>query len=123
MASLGQHFTPEFLGRLDKIITFEPLQPQVMEQIAKKYLDQLTARAAQTGLQLMVAPELAAVLCAGCKGREGARQLRRTVQSRVEGPLAEYLLRCSRRPGKVKVMEENGEICFRSPNSRTDVQK
>ena len=38
-------------------------------------------------------------------------------------PLAEYLLRCSRRPGKVKVLAENGEICFRAQNSRTDVQK
>ena len=94
-----------------------------MEAIARKYLDQLTARAAQTGLQLTVAPELAAWLCRDCRGRDGARQLRRAVQSRVEGPLAEYLLRCSRRPGKLRILEEKGEIRFLSQNNRTDVQK
>ena len=122
-ASLKQHFTPEFLGRLDKIITFDPLEGAVLEAIAQKYLDQLAARAAQTGLQLTIGPELAGSLCSGCRAREGARQLRRAVQSRVEGPLAEYLLRCSRRPGKLRVAEENGEICFRTANNRTDVQK
>ena len=122
-ATLKQHFTPEFLGRLDKIITFDPLEGAVLEAIAQKYLDQLAARAAQTGLQLTIGPELAGSLCSGCRAREGARQLRRAVQSRVEGPLAEYLLRCSRRPGKLRVAEENGEICFRTANNRTDVQK
>ena len=123
LSALRQHFTPEFLGRLDRIVAFEALEGQVMEAIARKYLDQLTARAAQTGLQLTVAPELAAWLCRDCRGRDGARQLRRAVQSRVEGPLAEYLLRCSRRPGKLRILEEKGEIRFLSQNNRTDVQK
>ncbi len=123
LAALRQHFTPEFLGRMDHVITFEPLEEKVLEAIARKYLDQLTARAAQTGLQLFIAPELAAVLCRDCRGREGARQLRRTVQSKVEGPLAEYLLRCARRPAKLRVTEENGEICFQTQHNRTDVQK
>ena len=120
---LRQHFTPEFLGRVDHIVPFEALEGQVMEAIAKKYLDQLTDRAAQTGLQLFVAPELARWLCRDCRGWEGARQLRRLVQSKVEGPLAEYLLRSPRRPGKLRVTEENGEICFQTQYNRTDVQK
>ena len=123
MAVLRQHFTPEFLGRLDRTIAFEPLEGQVLEAIAGKYLEQLAARAAQTGLQLTVAPELAACLCHGCRSRDGARQLRRIVQSKVEGPLAEYLLRCPRRPGKLRVLEEKGEICFQTQYNRTDVQK
>ena len=122
-AALRQHFTPEFLGRLDRVIAFEPLEGKVMEAIAGKYLNQLTVRAAQTGLQLAVAPELAAWLCRGCRGRDGARQLRRVVQSKVEGPLAEYLLRSPRRPGKLRILEEKGEICFQTQHNRTDVQK
>ena len=123
LAVLRQHFTPEFLGRVDHIIAFEALEGGVLESIAGKYLDQLRQRAAQTGLQLSYAPELAGVLCRSCRGREGARQLRRIVQSRVEGPLAEYLLRCVRRPGKLRISEENGEICFQTQYNRTDVQK
>ena len=123
LAALRQHFTPEFLGRIDHIISFSALEGCVLEKIARKYLDQLVHRAAQTGLQLTIAPELAGTLCAGCRGREGARQLRRIVQSRVEGPLAEYLLRCPRRPGRLRIMEEKGEICFQTQHNRTDVQK
>jgi ATP-dependent Clp protease ATP-binding subunit ClpC len=123
LGALRQHFTPEFLGRVDQTVAFDALEGAVLESIAGKYLEQLRLRAAQTGLQISYAPELAGDLCRSCRGREGARQLRRIVQSRVEGPLAEYLLRCPRRPGKLRISEEKGEICFHTANTRTDVQK
>ena len=119
---LRQHFTPEFLGRIDHIIRFEGLSETVLEQIAEKYLRQLCQRAARTGLNLQVAPGLSGYLRQQCRGREGARALRRLVQSKVEGPLAEYLLRTGRKPGKLWITEKNGEICFQT-NNRTDVQK
>ena len=121
-AVLRQHFTPEFLGRVDHIIRFQPLTEPVLNSIAQKYLDQLGLRAARTGLTLQFAPGLDGYLAAQCRGREGARALRRLVQSRVEGPLAEYLLRSSRKPGKLWVAVKDGEICFQA-NIRTDVQK
>ena len=83
-----------------------------MEAIAWKYLRQLQERAALTGTQLLYPQELAAGLCAHCKGKDGARQLRRLVQNEVEGPLAAFLLRCSRRPAKVQLKLLNGEVCF-----------
>ncbi len=122
LAVLRQHFTPEFLGRIDHIIRFEALTDPVLEQIAAKYLQQLTMRAARTGLTLQIAPELSGYLRQHCRGREGARALRRLVQTKVEGPLAEYLLRSTRKPGKLWISEKNGEICFQT-NNRTDVQK
>ena len=121
-AVLRQHFTPEFLGRVDHIIRFQPLTEPVLNSIAQKYLEQLGLRAARTGLTLQFAPGLDGYLAAQCRGREGARALRRLVQSRVEGPLAEYLLRSSRKPGKLWVAVKDGEICFQA-NIRTDVQK
>ena len=122
LAALRQHFTPEFLGRVDHIIRFENLTEPVLDAIAGKYLDQLGARAARTGLNLRFEPELSAYLRGLCGRREGARALRRLVQSKVEGPLAEYLLRSTRKPGKLLVAVKNGEICFQT-NIRTDVQK
>ena len=122
MAVLRQHFTPEFLGRIDHIVRFESLTEPVLENITGKYLEQLRLRAARTGLSLYFAPELTGYLRSQCRSREGARALRRIVQSRVEGPLAEYLLRSTRKPGKLLVSEKNGEICFQT-NIRTDVQK
>ncbi len=110
--ALRQRFAPEFLGRLDKIVTFEPLQEKTMEQIAKKYLDRLQQRAAASGLQLQLPEELAHTLGCKWKKRDGARHLRHLVQERVEGPLAVYLLGCPKRPTKVKVRLEDGALHF-----------
>ena len=83
-----------------------------MENIAWKYLKQLQMRAAGLGTQVQIPEQLAGELTARCKGRGGARQLRRLVQTEVEGPLASFLLRCSRRPGKLKLEIREGKVCF-----------
>ena len=121
MTVLRQHFTPEFLGRLDRVIRFEPLNDQVLRSIAGKYLSQLKNRALKLGTQLIFPDNLENWLCADLRGREGARQLRRLVQSKVEGPLAEYLLRCSRKPGRLRAVVEQEKIAFQLLNNRTDV--
>ena len=48
--ALRESFTPEFLGRLDGLICFEPLTSGAMEAIARKYLRQLEERAASLGV-------------------------------------------------------------------------
>ena len=90
--SLRSHFTPEFLGRLDEVLIFKSLEPETMESIAEKYLDQLRERAKKQGLELQLPHELATQLARECHGKGGARQLRSMVQSQVEGPLAGFLL-------------------------------
>lgn len=110
--ALRQAFSPEFLGRLDRIIHFDPLSRGAMAAIAEKYLKQLQERAQNAGIQLMFAKELPEKLCAGNKAQGGARDLRRTVQEQVEGPLAAYLLECSHKPSKIKVTMEQEQICF-----------
>ena len=109
---LRQHFTPEFLGRLDHVIRFEPLEQEAMETIAWKYLRQLQERSATVGTQLQIPEELASHLARQCRGKGGARQLRRMVQTEVEGPLAAVLLRCARKPGKLRVILEDGAVSF-----------
>jgi len=89
--ALRQAFRPEFLGRLDRIVCFKPLDDRAMEQVAGKFLKLLRERSKQAGVELRLPGELAAHLrCAGKEG--GARQLRKLVQERVEGPLAQFLL-------------------------------
>ena len=111
--ALQESFTPEFLGRLDAVVRFRSLNASAMEAIAGKYLEQLQKRSASMGIQLQLPPELAKHLCGGCKGQGGARQLRRLVQTQVEGPLASFLLRCSRRPARVRgKLEEDGVTFF-----------
>ena len=110
--AVRRHFTPEFLGRLDAIVPFEPLAQQAMTGIAQKYLNRLQNRAAAMGLQLIFPDELAEALGKKCKQQGGARQVRRLVQEQVEGPLAVYLLKCTKKPGKIKAKLEAGTVVF-----------
>ncbi len=110
--ALDQEFPPEFLGRIDQTIPFVPLGTGAMEAILWKYLRQLQERAAALGTQIQMPQEAASFLLGRSKGKDGARQLRRLVQSQVEGPLASYLLGCSRKPGKLKLKLEGEKICF-----------
>ena len=112
--TLRQAFTPEFLGRLDSTVRFEPLTAEAMEAIAGKYLRQLQERAAGLGVQGTFPTELARGFTERCRGKDGARQLRRLIQTEVEGALAGYLLRCSRKPARVKARLENGKVTFSS---------
>ena len=114
MEALRQHFTPEFLGRLDGIVPFAPLEQSAMEGIARKYLRQLQARAAAVGIQLVFPEELAKDL--GSKGKQqgGARQIRHMVQEQVEGPLAVFLLKCTHKPNRIKIKLEAGKLQFQT---------
>jgi len=112
--ALRQHFTPEFLGRLDAIVPFMPLQQTTMAGIAQKYLRQLQDRTAAMGIQLDLPEELAMELGARSKKEGGARQIRQLVQEQVEGPLAVYLLKCVKKPTKIKSKLEDGKLLFQS---------
>ena len=81
-----------------------------MEIIAGKYLRQLQDRAETAGTQLLIPQELAAWLGRRCKGKDGARNLRRLVQNEVEAPLASFLLHSAHKPGKVKIRLENEKV-------------
>ena len=109
---LRNHFTPEFLGRLDKIICFEPLQSGALEGIVEKYLRQLESRTAESGIQLLLPNCLARELAAKAGKKDGARQLRRLVQEQVEAPLAVHLLEYSKNPTKIEALWNRGELEF-----------
>ena len=110
--ALRQHFTPEFLGRLDGIVCFRPLDTAAMEQIARHQLRLLQDRALASGIQLQLPEELAASLGVGGQRQGGARRIRRLVQEQVEGPLASYLLRCTKKPSKIRARLEDGVLHF-----------
>lgn len=110
--ALDERFSPEFLGRIDCTVRFEPLSKGAMEAIAWKYLRLLQERTAAVGTQLVLPEELAGHILGKCPGRDGARQLRRLVQTEVEGPLASYLLSLGRKPGKVRLRLEAEKVSF-----------
>ncbi len=111
-SALRQAFTPEFLGRLDEILYFKPLNSASMEAIARKYLCQLMERGHAAGMQLQLPKELPEHLSAMTGKKGGARQMRRLVQEQVETPLAAFLLKSSRKVTVVKGKLEDGILSF-----------
>ncbi len=109
---LRQHFTPEFLGRIDSIVRFRALERSAARDIVEKYLNQLQGRLQQRGVQLQIAESVAENLCLLGKEKQDARSLRRLVQEQVEGPLAMHLLQAERKTGKLRVRWEAGAVCF-----------
>ena len=110
--ALRQAFTPEFLGRLDSTVHFAALGQGAMTAIAWKYLQQLQQRLQSMGTQLQIPSEYGELLSRKCSGKDGARQLRRLIQTQVEGPLASFLLGRAQQPAKVKLKIEGETVVF-----------
>lgn len=110
--ALRQTFLPEFLGRLDQIIPFAPLGEKEMEAIAGKYLTQLQGRMEKITIRLDLPANLPSYFSGQCKSKDGARHLRRLIQSQLEGPLSEELLKCSKKPSKIGILLTENQISF-----------
>ncbi len=86
-------FSPEFRNRLDAIITFDPLSPNVMETIVEKFILQLEAQLAERRVVIALEPEARTWLAE--KGYDpvyGARPLARVIQTEVRDPLTDEIL-------------------------------
>ena len=86
-------FSPEFRNRLDAIVTFKNLTPDVMETIVEKFVLQLEAQLAERRVAITLTPDARAWL--GTKGYDavyGARPLARVIQREVRDRLTDELL-------------------------------
>ena len=110
--ALSHTFTPEFLGRLDRIVCFAPLGDGAMEAIAQKYLTQLQQRMGASGVQLLLPKDLAKRLSKGCSAKEGARHIRHLVEQKVEGALSDFLLGSSKKHTKIQGVWKGEELIF-----------
>jgi ATP-dependent Clp protease ATP-binding subunit ClpA len=72
-----------------------------MEAIAQKYLTQLQQRMQTSGVQLVLPKELAKHLSSGCSAKDGARQMRRIVEQKVEGALSDFLISTGKKCTKI----------------------
>jgi ATP-dependent Clp protease ATP-binding subunit ClpA len=108
-------FSPEFRNRLDAIVTFGPLSPDVMETIVEKFVLQLEAQLAERRVAITLEPEARAWLAR--KGYDpvyGARPLARVIQTDVRDRLTdEILFGQLENGGTVTIGLENGRLSFR----------
>ncbi len=93
MKIVGEHFRPEFINRIDESVVFHPLDKSQIEYIAKLQIDKLQQRLRDKDLQLVINDDVYTLLAnAGYDPVFGARPLKRTIQQRVENPLAKAIL-------------------------------
>lgn len=93
LGELKKSFRPEFLNRVDDIVVFHQLTQADIESIARRMIYALDKRLEGMGMHMQVTDEVITELAkAGFDPVYGARPLRRTIQSRVEDPLAEAML-------------------------------
>ena len=96
MASVGAHFRPEFINRVDDIVVFHPLGIENIKAIAKIQLQGLRYRLQEKGFVLQVSGEaLNQIASIGFDPVYGARPLKRAIQHELENPLASKLLSLS----------------------------
>ncbi len=93
VAAIARLFPPEFRNRLDAVIAFDPLTPEVMPRIVDKVMDglagQLSAHRVTIGLTDRARQWLAR---AGHDPARGARPLARLIETHIRTPLAEAVL-------------------------------
>ena len=91
--AIERFFTPEFRNRLDAIVTFKPLTPEVMETIVDKFVLELEAQLRERKVAIELEPTARVHLAK--KGFDpvfGARPLNRLVQMEVRNPLTDEIL-------------------------------
>ena len=86
-------FRPEFLNRIDEIITFSPLSEEQMGEIVDLQMKEVQERLNERGLNVELTPNAREWLAKeGFDPAFGARPLRRALQKHVESPLSVSLL-------------------------------
>ncbi|HSL22031.1 MAG TPA: AAA family ATPase [Vicinamibacterales bacterium] len=113
-SAIERLFSPEFRNRLDAIVSFSPLSPDVMETIVEKFILQLESQLAERRVAIELTPEARAWL--GKKGYDpvfGARPLARVIQADVRDKLTdEILFGRLENGGTVRIGVENDQLSF-----------
>jgi len=104
--ALKATFRPEFLNRVDEIITFKPLSLEDVEKIVELQMKEIQKRLAEYGLGVQLTEAARKWLAKeGYEPAFGARPLRRALQKYIESPLSVQMLRGDFKAGDVVTVE------------------
>jgi ATP-dependent Clp protease ATP-binding subunit ClpA len=114
MEAIERMFTPEFRNRLDAIIQFSCLAPEVVVRVVEKFIIELEAQLDDRDVSVELSDKALEWLAK--KGYDkifGARPLARVIQEHIKKPLADELLFGKlAKGGLVKVKVKDGRIVF-----------
>ena len=112
MKALQQFLRPEFINRVDAVITFNRLTEENFRAIAKIMLGELAASLKEKGITFTYEESLVELLTEKSYSRTyGARNLRRTIQKELEDPMATRIIDSYEHPiTQIQASAENGQI-------------
>ncbi|HEY2111464.1 MAG TPA: AAA family ATPase, partial [Dongiaceae bacterium] len=117
--AIERMFSPEFRNRLDAVITFSTLPPEVVAKVVDKFVMQLEAQLADRQVTIELSDTARAWLARkGYDPLYGARPLSRVIQEYIKKPLAEELLFGRLEKGgvvQVDVVEEKLVFTYPTP--------
>ena len=107
-------FSPEFRNRLDAMVQFKALTPEIIRQVVHKFVLQLEGQLADRHITIELSEDAADWLAKnGFDELFGARPLARVIQDSIKKPLADDILFGKlTRGGHVKVLLKDGKIAF-----------
>lgn len=113
-ASLKDYFRPEFLNRLDEIITFDILGKEAVREIVGIQVGIVTKRLAEKEIRLEVTPAVYDILAEeGYNPQYGARPLKRLIQQKILNPIASLMIgKGITKGGAITVGVKNKEFTF-----------
>ena len=111
---VSEHFRPEFVNRIDEIVTFNSLGKDQIKGIAKIQIEILQSRLSDLDLKLTLSDQtMTLIVDRGYDPVFGARPLKRTIQQLLENPLSQKILSGEFLPGStIHANTENNEIVF-----------
>jgi len=116
MKALREFLRPEFLNRVDEIITFNHLTEENFLGIADIMLSELQQNLAERGLSVNFSEEVRQYLVKEAYSvTYGARNLRRTIQKALEDPISEKIIDSFEHPiSSIYIQVESDEIVLKT---------
>ncbi len=116
MKALQQFLRPEFINRVDAVITFNRLSEKDFQSIARIMLDELRDSLKEKGITFTYDVTLVDFLTKKSYSRTyGARNLRRTIQKELEDPMATKIINSYEEPIiGINAAAENEHVCLRT---------
>ena len=103
---LKKYFKPELINRIDNIIVFNKLNPNVLKDIAKKMLSDLNKNLKQSGIELkFTTSTLNYLVKNGTNDDFGARPMRRLITGKIEDELADRMLKGEIKKGDIVLVD------------------
>jgi ATP-dependent Clp protease ATP-binding subunit ClpC len=123
--ALEKTFPPEFLNRIDEIVTFRALTKEDNMEIFDILIKEVLERLEKMGMKLIIPPDVKEfIVDQGTNVKYGARPLKRAIKKYVESPLSEDLLNKKFKKGDVIIARVDGEdVVFEHYKEEKDDKK